>query len=74
MPTPPLQPAVFAPALRELPPPALDLFDLDECLASPASHLAQLTNKVFLSPTSAPSTDIALVSGPMKPNIFRLVE
>ncbi|BBN14641.1 intraflagellar transport protein 52 [Marchantia polymorpha subsp. ruderalis] len=45
MPTPPLQPAVFAPALRELPPPALDLFDLDECLASPASHLAQLTNK-----------------------------
>ena len=33
-PLPPLQPAVFPPALTELPPPALELFDLDEQFAS----------------------------------------
>mmetsp|Transcript_31847 Transcript_31847/g.38538 ORF Transcript_31847/g.38538 Transcript_31847/m.38538 type:complete len:486 (+) Transcript_31847:279-1736(+) len=44
-PLPPLQPAVFPPALREPPPPALDLFDLDECFASEKLRLAQLTNK-----------------------------
>ncbi|KAJ3063097.1 Intraflagellar transport protein 52, partial [Rhizoclosmatium hyalinum] len=44
-PLPPLQPAVFPPALRELPPPALDLFDLDEHFASERVRLAQLTNK-----------------------------
>ena len=33
-PLPPLQPAVFPPSLREPPPPALDLFDLDEQFAS----------------------------------------
>lgn len=42
---PPLQPAVFPPALRDPPPPALDLFDLDDCFASPFVRLAQLTNK-----------------------------
>ncbi|KAG0619486.1 hypothetical protein M758_4G143100 [Ceratodon purpureus] len=45
VPMPPLQPAVFPPSLREPPPPALDLFDLDDCFASPSVRLAQLTNK-----------------------------
>jgi len=44
-PLPPLQPAVFAPVLKDLPPPALDLFDLDENFASEKVRLAQLTNK-----------------------------
>jgi len=44
-PMPPLQPAVFPPCLREPPPPALDLFDLDEQFASERVRLAQLTNK-----------------------------
>ena len=44
-PLPPLNPAVFPPTLRELPPPALDQFDLDEHFASPKQRLAQLTNK-----------------------------
>jgi len=44
-PLPPLQPAVFAPKLRDLPPPALDQFDLDDEFANPISRLAQLTNK-----------------------------
>ena len=33
-PLPPLQPAVFPPTIREPPPPALELFDLDENFAS----------------------------------------
>lgn len=33
-PLPPLQPAVFPPTIREPPPPALELFDLDEAFAS----------------------------------------
>ena len=44
-PLPPLTPAVFPPQLRELPPPALDQFDLDEHFASSRQRLAQLTNK-----------------------------
>ncbi|KAG1674864.1 hypothetical protein FOA52_015254 [Chlamydomonas sp. UWO 241] len=44
-PLPPLQPAVFPPAIREPPPPALELFDLDENFASEANRLAYLTNK-----------------------------
>jgi len=44
-PLPPLQPAVFPPAIREPPPPALELFDLDENFASQANRLAYLTNK-----------------------------
>ena len=44
-PLPPLNPAVFPPALREPPPPALDQFDLDEHFASEKIRLAQLTNK-----------------------------
>ncbi|CEM35579.1 unnamed protein product [Vitrella brassicaformis CCMP3155] len=44
-PLPPLQPAVFPPIYRDPPPPALDLFDLDEQFASERIQLAQLTNK-----------------------------
>jgi len=44
-PLPSLRPAVFPPVVRDLPPPALDLFDLDEQFASERSRLAQLTNK-----------------------------
>lgn len=44
-PLPPLQPAVLPPALKDLPPPALDLFDLDEHFANEKVRLAQLTNK-----------------------------
>ena len=45
VPLPPLQPAVFMPPMRDLPPPALDLFDLDAEFATEKSRLAQLTNK-----------------------------
>lgn len=44
-PTLPLLPAILPPSLREPPPPPLDLFDLDDCFASPFVHLARLTNK-----------------------------
>ncbi|XP_033934996.1 intraflagellar transport protein 52 homolog [Pseudochaenichthys georgianus] len=44
-PLPQLQPAVFPPALSDLPPPMLDLFDLDETFSSEKVRLAQLTNK-----------------------------
>ncbi len=44
-PLPPLQAAVFPPILREPPPPALDLFDLDEHFASERVRLAHLANK-----------------------------
>lgn len=42
---PPLEPAVFAPILQELPPPALDLFDLDDHFANEKTKLQQLTAK-----------------------------
>lgn len=44
-PLPQLQPAVFPPALNDLPPPMLDLFDLDETFSSEKVRLAQLTNR-----------------------------
>ncbi|KAM9859554.1 intraflagellar transport protein 52 homolog isoform 1-T2 [Aulostomus maculatus] len=44
-PLPQLQPAVFPPALSDLPPPMLDLFDLDEEFSSEKVRLAQITNK-----------------------------
>uniref|UniRef100_A0A1A7Z4J6 Intraflagellar transport protein 52 n=1 Tax=Iconisemion striatum TaxID=60296 RepID=A0A1A7Z4J6_9TELE len=43
-PLPPLEPAVFPPALNDLSPPMLDLFDLDETFSSEKARLAQLTN------------------------------
>lgn len=45
MPLPALQPAVFPPSFRELPPPPLELFDLDETFSSEKARLAQITNK-----------------------------
>lgn len=36
---------VFPPAFRELPPPALELFDLDETFSSEKARLAEITNK-----------------------------
>lgn len=44
-PLPSLKVAVFPPSFRELPPPPLELFDLDEEFASEKIRLAQLTNK-----------------------------
>eukprot|EP00003_Mantamonas_plastica_P003542 TRINITY_DN1279_c0_g1_i1.p1 TRINITY_DN1279_c0_g1~~TRINITY_DN1279_c0_g1_i1.p1 ORF type:complete len:135 (+),score=59.05 TRINITY_DN1279_c0_g1_i1:231-635(+) len=44
-PLPPFTPSVFPPAIREPPPPALELFDLDEQFASEPVRLAQVTNK-----------------------------
>ncbi|CAM4733194.1 unnamed protein product [Leuciscus chuanchicus] len=44
-PLPLLQPAVFQPAFRDLRPPMLDLFDLDETFSSEKVRLAQLSNK-----------------------------
>ncbi|RLV98878.1 hypothetical protein DV515_00010344 [Chloebia gouldiae] len=37
--------AVFPPAFKELPPPALELFDLDETFSSEKARLAEITNK-----------------------------
>ena len=36
---------MFPPVLRELPPPPLELFDLDEAFSSEKTRLAQITNK-----------------------------
>lgn len=44
-PLPPLQPAVFPPAIREPPPPALELFDLDDAFATDHERVGSLTNK-----------------------------
>lgn len=44
-PMPALQAAVFAPSLKELPPPSLELFDLDDQFASEKIRMAQMTNK-----------------------------
>lgn len=45
VPLPPLEPAVFPPQMRELPHPALELYDLDAEFASTEVRLAQLSNK-----------------------------
>lgn len=44
-PLPPLNPAVFPPTFREVEPPALDLFDLDDQFSNERVRLNQLTNK-----------------------------
>lgn len=36
---------VFPPAFRELPPPPLELFDLDDTFSSEKARLAEITNK-----------------------------
>ncbi|OXB69752.1 UNVERIFIED_CONTAM: hypothetical protein H355_001821 [Colinus virginianus] len=45
IPLPALQPAVFPPIFRDLPPPPLELFDLDEIFSSEKARLAEITNK-----------------------------
>ncbi|KAG8224547.1 hypothetical protein J437_LFUL002151 [Ladona fulva] len=47
-PLPALQCAVFPPSFRDLPPPPLELFDLDEAFSSETSRLAQLANKCIV--------------------------
>ncbi|TPX35524.1 hypothetical protein SmJEL517_g02137 [Synchytrium microbalum] len=44
-PLPPLHLALHSPDLRALPPPSLELFDLDEVFAAPRARLARLANK-----------------------------
>ncbi|XP_032691249.1 intraflagellar transport protein 52 homolog [Odontomachus brunneus] len=44
-PLPPTQASIFPPSFQELPPPALELFDLDEAFSSDLLKLSQLTNK-----------------------------
>ncbi|CAK9825584.1 Intraflagellar transport protein 52 homolog [Anthophora retusa] len=44
-PLPSTQASVFPPSFQELPPPALELFDLDEAFSSDLLKLSQLTNK-----------------------------
>uniref|UniRef100_A0AAF5DG85 ABC-type uncharacterized transport system domain-containing protein n=1 Tax=Strongyloides stercoralis TaxID=6248 RepID=A0AAF5DG85_STRER len=57
IPLPPLQPAVFSPNFKELSPPNLELFDLDEAFSSTDVRLAQTTNRYLNMPTT---TDIDL--------------
>ncbi|XP_063226406.1 intraflagellar transport protein 52 homolog [Bacillus rossius redtenbacheri] len=54
-PLPALQPAVFPPTFRELPPPPLELFDLDEAFSSERARLAQLANKCLSAGGESPS-------------------
>ncbi|KAK7590205.1 hypothetical protein V9T40_001818 [Parthenolecanium corni] len=51
-PLPPLQPAVFPPSFRDLPVPALELFDLEDSFGSERTRLAQLANKCITSSQS----------------------
>ncbi|KAG5683608.1 hypothetical protein PVAND_012881 [Polypedilum vanderplanki] len=45
LPLPPTQLAVFPPIFSDLPPPPVELFDLDEAFSSEKSQITQLTNK-----------------------------
>ena len=54
---------VFPPSFRELPPPKLDLFDLDEHFTSEKARLAQLTNKCELLPTVFTILPLIIISG-----------
>lgn len=49
--SPPLQLAVFPPLFCELPPPPLELFDLEEEFSAEETQLAQLTNRFISSAT-----------------------
>lgn len=49
IPLPQLQLAVFPPVFSDLPPPTLELFDLDEAFSSDHAQIAQLTNKCMSS-------------------------
>ncbi|KAF5304726.1 hypothetical protein FQA39_LY09503 [Lamprigera yunnana] len=56
-PLPPLHAAVFPPSFRELPPPPLELFDLDEAFSSPLTQLAQFTNKLLSTTSSSDQSE-----------------
>lgn len=47
LPLPPTQLAVFPPVFSDLPPPQLELFDLDEAFSSEKTQITQLTNKCY---------------------------
>lgn len=47
LPLPATQLAVFPPIFSDLPPPPVELFDLDEAFSSEKSQITQLTNKCF---------------------------
>lgn len=55
LPLPPTQLAVFPPVFSDLPPPQLELFDLDEAFSSEKTQITQLTNKCY-NPTADKST------------------
>lgn len=57
-PLPPLQAAVFPPSFRELPPPPLELFDLEEAFSSDRSRLAQVTNKCLVPGGAEDTADL----------------
>lgn len=59
IPLPQLQLAVFPPVLSDLPPPVLELFDLDEAFSSEHAQIAQLTNKCL----SASENNMQLKNG-----------
>lgn len=48
---------MFPPSFRELGPPPLELFDLDEAFSSVFSRLAQFTNKYIMTATAAEQSD-----------------
>lgn len=62
-PYPPLQPAVFPPSFRDLPPPPLELFDLDEAFSSVFSTLAQFTNKYTKEDETTENDIVSYIKG-----------
>lgn len=53
IPLPALQLAVFPPVFSDVPPPALELFDLDESFSSERAQVTQLANKCLVSAEEA---------------------
>lgn len=52
---------VFPPSFRELPPPPLELFDLDEAFSSVFTTLTQFTNKYVAAALGTNQTDVEIV-------------
>lgn len=59
-PYPAFQASVFPPCFRELPPPALELFDLDEAFTSTTSKIAQFTNRYIMSENTSDNSETYL--------------
>ncbi|XP_011499533.1 PREDICTED: intraflagellar transport protein 52 homolog [Ceratosolen solmsi marchali] len=57
-PLPPTQLSVFPPSFQELPPPALELYDLDEAFSSNILKLSQLTNKYMSDANSSSEKEL----------------